>query len=154
MTNTKQKQRIKYDIDLDTIASLVMTNTKRKQRVKYDIDLDTIARECPTRKIFLKLFVCTESFSLSLSLTLFISFHLLMIRWPESVEYVRQPPLPRIMDLLLLWALPSFLTSLHSVFHKRSGLLVSFDCFDNCCRERGEREREREMELLLHAAVV
>ncbi len=60
------------------------------------------------------------------------------------MEYVRQPPLPRIMDLLLLWALPSFLTSLHSVFHKRSGLLVSFDCFDNCCRERGERERERE----------
>jgi hypothetical protein len=60
-------------LKLDTIARLVMTNTKQKQGIQYDIDHNTIARECPTRKMFLKLFVCTESFSLFLSLSLSLS---------------------------------------------------------------------------------
>jgi hypothetical protein len=37
ITNTKQEQRIQYDIKLDPIARLAITNTKQEQRIQYDI---------------------------------------------------------------------------------------------------------------------
>ncbi len=116
-----------------------MTNTKQKQRIKCDINLDTIARKCPTRKMFLKLFVCTKS----------LSFSLLTLLSPFTYSWLGGQKVWSMSDNLSfpeLWTscCGPFLPSLHSVFHKRSGLLVSFDCFDNCWREREREDRERE----------
>jgi hypothetical protein len=46
MTNTKQKQQIKCDMELDPIARLATTNTKQEQCIKCDIELDTICKTC------------------------------------------------------------------------------------------------------------